>query len=237
MWIGTESIRSSSRDISSRKAATRRGENALQAVAPYRRAQASGPRERLPHRRAVPFCAGDTACGRQARPSRPYGQGGRPMASFPFCGPRRFRLGRVTALASDPNAPVKRYTPPGAEVDSVIDLRAVFQQGHRALKREVPRRAGTISAATKSCAYLKDGRNIFSMRVVDRDRALHHDRTPRSVYCGRPPARRSGRACGLLRPHPAADGLRRTSTFAAQARLRFGAREREVRGPAFDRAS
>ena len=58
------------------------------------------------------------------------------MASFPFCGPRRFRLGRVTALASDPNAPVKRYTPPGAEVDSVIDLRAVFQQGHRALKRE-----------------------------------------------------------------------------------------------------
>jgi phenol 2-monooxygenase (NADPH) len=101
------------------------------------------------------------------------------MASFPFCGPRRFRLGRVTALASDPNAPVKRYTPPGAEVDSVIDLRAVFQQGHRALKREdltaflLPQkgRYDLCGYEKMFCAYLKDGRDIFSMRVVDRDRA------------------------------------------------------------------
>jgi phenol 2-monooxygenase (NADPH) len=35
-------------------------------------------------------------------------------------------------LASDAS-PIKRYTPEGAEPDSVIDLRAIFQQGHRDL--------------------------------------------------------------------------------------------------------
>ena len=35
-------------------------------------------------------------------------------------------------LASDAS-PVKRFTPAGAEPDSVIDVRAIFQQGHRDL--------------------------------------------------------------------------------------------------------
>ena len=36
-------------------------------------------------------------------------------------------------LASDAS-PVQRFTAPGAEPDSVIDVRAIFQQGHRELR-------------------------------------------------------------------------------------------------------
>ena len=47
--------------------------------------------------------------------------------------PTAARLGRLAAfLAGSPDSPIRRFTPIGAEVDidSVIDLRAVFQQGH-----------------------------------------------------------------------------------------------------------
>jgi phenol 2-monooxygenase len=36
-------------------------------------------------------------------------------------------------LADDPASPVRRYTPSDADVDAVIDVRAVFQRGHREL--------------------------------------------------------------------------------------------------------
>jgi phenol 2-monooxygenase (NADPH) len=39
-------------------------------------------------------------------------------------------------LALSPNSPVRRFTPKGANIDSVTDVRAVFQQGHRELKVE-----------------------------------------------------------------------------------------------------
>ena len=39
-------------------------------------------------------------------------------------------------LAESPNSPIRRFTPDGADIDSVIDVRAVFQQGHRDLKVE-----------------------------------------------------------------------------------------------------
>jgi phenol 2-monooxygenase len=39
-------------------------------------------------------------------------------------------------LADDPASPVRRYTPAGADIDAVIDVRAVFQQGHRELAVE-----------------------------------------------------------------------------------------------------
>src|SRR5262249_12464615 len=40
-------------------------------------------------------------------------------------------------LAHSPRSPLQRYTPPGADIDSVIDVRAVFQQAHRDLNLEV----------------------------------------------------------------------------------------------------
>lgn len=36
-------------------------------------------------------------------------------------------------LADDPDSPVRQYTPQHADIDAVIDVRAVFQQGHREL--------------------------------------------------------------------------------------------------------
>src|SRR5437867_3046079 len=39
-------------------------------------------------------------------------------------------------LAESKNSPIGRFTPAGADIDSVIDVRAVFQQGHRDLKVE-----------------------------------------------------------------------------------------------------
>jgi phenol 2-monooxygenase len=36
-------------------------------------------------------------------------------------------------LAESSDSPIMKYTPKGADIDSVIDVRAVFQQGHREL--------------------------------------------------------------------------------------------------------
>src|ERR1700722_14071729 len=39
-------------------------------------------------------------------------------------------------LAGSRQSPVRRYTPKGADIDAVIDVRAIFQQGHRELAIE-----------------------------------------------------------------------------------------------------
>jgi phenol 2-monooxygenase len=42
------------------------------------------------------------------------------------------RLRELAAfLAESPSSPIRRFTPTAADIDSVIDARAVFQQGHR----------------------------------------------------------------------------------------------------------
>ena len=80
-------------------------------------------------------------------------------------------------LAASPHSPVRRYTPPGADVDAVIDVRAVFQQPHRelALEAAIPpflcrARAATGCATTKRCsvAEFKSGADIFDLRGIDR---------------------------------------------------------------------
>ena len=61
-------------------------------------------------------------------------------------------------LASAPQSPVRKYTPAGEDIDAVIDVRAVFQQGHRELAIEampsflLPRRAATGCATTRRCS-------------------------------------------------------------------------------------
>ncbi|MBR0844386.1 FAD-binding monooxygenase [Bradyrhizobium liaoningense] len=73
-------------------------------------------------------------------------------------------------------SPVRRYTPASADIDSVIDLRAVFQQDHRALGVEampsllLPRkgRYGLIDYEKMFCPDLKSGDDVFAMRGVDR---------------------------------------------------------------------
>jgi phenol 2-monooxygenase len=81
-------------------------------------------------------------------------------------------------LGQSPNSPLRKYTPSGADIDSVIDVRAVFQQGHRELAIEtlpallLPRkgRYGLCDYEKVFCSDLKDGHEIFAMRGIDRDR-------------------------------------------------------------------
>ncbi len=81
-------------------------------------------------------------------------------------------------LAGSPKSPVRRYTPAGSDIDSVIDVRAVFQQGHRELSLEampallLPQkgRYGLRDYEKMFCPDLKSGNDIFDMRGIDRKR-------------------------------------------------------------------
>lgn len=81
-------------------------------------------------------------------------------------------------LEESPESPLRRYTPPGQDVDAVFDLRAVFQQGHRELAIEsmpallLPRkgRHGLRDYEKVFCAELKNGPDIFDLRGIDRRR-------------------------------------------------------------------
>ena len=65
----------------------------------------------------------------------------------------------------------------GADIDSVIDVRAIFQQGHRELAIEampaflLPRkgRHGLCDYEKMFCPDLKSGRDIFDTRGIDRN--------------------------------------------------------------------
>ncbi|MDN5001902.1 FAD-binding monooxygenase [Bradyrhizobium sp. GCM10027634] len=73
-------------------------------------------------------------------------------------------------------SPLRRYTPSGADIDSLIDLRAVFQQDHRALAIEampallLPRkgRYGLLDYEKMFCPDLKGGQDVFPLRGIDR---------------------------------------------------------------------
>jgi phenol 2-monooxygenase len=73
-------------------------------------------------------------------------------------------------------SPVVRHTPVGADPDSVVDVRAVFQQGHRDLAVEdlpsvlLPRK-GTFGLVDHEKVFSPDpGRgDVFDLRGIDRD--------------------------------------------------------------------
>ncbi len=81
-------------------------------------------------------------------------------------------------LTASANSPIRRFTPVGAEIDGVIDVRAVFQQGHRELNVEklpsvlLPRkgRLGLIDYEKAYSPDLKNGPDIFDARGIDRDK-------------------------------------------------------------------
>lgn len=82
----------------------------------------------------------------------------------------------ATFLAESPNSPIRRFTPTGADIDTVIDVRAVFQQGHRDLKVEelptilIPRKGcfGLVDYEKVYCPDLRNGPDIFDLRGIDR---------------------------------------------------------------------
>jgi phenol 2-monooxygenase len=73
-------------------------------------------------------------------------------------------------------SPVTRHTPAGADPDSVIDVRGVFQQGHRDLAVEslppalLPRK-GRFSLVDHEKAFCPDPKaaDVFDLRGIDRD--------------------------------------------------------------------
>jgi phenol 2-monooxygenase len=73
-------------------------------------------------------------------------------------------------------SPVRKYTPAGSDIDCVIDVRGVFQQGFRDLDLEtmpsllVPKKGkyGLADYEKIFCADHKSGNDIFDMRAIDR---------------------------------------------------------------------
>lgn len=86
------------------------------------------------------------------------------------------RLCRFLSDAS--NSPVRRHTRAGEDIDSVFDVRAVFQQSTRELALETmpdflkPRkgRFGLIDYEKMFCPDLAHGQDIFDLRGIDRAR-------------------------------------------------------------------
>jgi phenol 2-monooxygenase len=72
---------------------------------------------------------------------------------------------------------LRKFTGEGADIDSIIDLRAVFQQGHRELAVEempsllLPRkgRYGLRDYEKMFCPDLIGGKDIFDLREIDRE--------------------------------------------------------------------
>ena len=79
-------------------------------------------------------------------------------------------------LEHSPDSPVRRYTPVGADVDSMLDIRAVFQQHHRDLALAdlpsllVPRK-GRYGLVDYEKAFTPDSRSddVFDLRRIARD--------------------------------------------------------------------
>lgn len=81
-------------------------------------------------------------------------------------------------LSESPKSPLRRYTPHGADPDSVFDIRAVFQQPHVELQLDAlpsllwPRKGkwGLRDYEKMFCAESVDGKqDIFAARGVDRE--------------------------------------------------------------------
>ena len=80
-------------------------------------------------------------------------------------------------LASSPDSPVIRHTPVGADPDSAIDVRAIYQQGFRELELAtmpsflLPRKGkyGLCDYEKIFCADVASGDDIFDMRGIDRE--------------------------------------------------------------------
>lgn len=83
-------------------------------------------------------------------------------------------------LSDDATSPIRKFTPRDADVDAVIDVRAVFQIGHRELALdELPYlllpskgRFGLTDYGKVFCPDTKNGRDIFEMRRIDREHGV-----------------------------------------------------------------
>jgi phenol 2-monooxygenase len=96
---------------------------------------------------------------------------------YVFADASRRRLNSLADfLAESRDSPVRRHTPSGADVDSVIDVRAVYQQSHRDLEVDrlpsilLPRkgRLGLIDYEKAYSSVVKSAPDIFDLRGIHR---------------------------------------------------------------------
>ncbi|MFM9940084.1 MAG: FAD-binding monooxygenase [Hyphomicrobiaceae bacterium] len=81
------------------------------------------------------------------------------------------------ALLQAAQSPIRRYTPADADIDAVVDVRAIVQQEFRNVDIQsmpallLPRkgRYGLTDYEKVFCPDLKSGNDIFAMRGIDRD--------------------------------------------------------------------
>ncbi|MEM8750292.1 MAG: FAD-binding monooxygenase [Pseudomonadota bacterium] len=81
-------------------------------------------------------------------------------------------------LATNPSSPLPRFSSGNADIDNMIDVRAVFQQAHQDLAIEdmpslllpAKGRYGLTDYEKMFCPDLKNGQDIFDMRKIDRSR-------------------------------------------------------------------
>lgn len=79
-------------------------------------------------------------------------------------------------LANDTRSPIHCFTPKGADIDSVLDLRVVFQNSHQdvnvealpPLLKPTKGKYGLIDYEKVFCPDLKHGPDIFDQRQIDR---------------------------------------------------------------------
>ena len=160
----------------------------VRAVDDHRRAAVRASRGGLPGRDALPLGDGDPAGRRQAGPARPRRPGRRRLAALRFRRPRTRRPAShfrelCDFLASDAS-PISRFTPEGADPDSVIDVRAIFQQGHATWRSTSCRRPAAAEGRLRADRLREgvlprpDGRgHLRPARGQPRDR-LHGRRPP-----------------------------------------------------------
>jgi phenol 2-monooxygenase len=80
-------------------------------------------------------------------------------------------------LGEDVSSPLQRFAPPGADIDAVIDVRAILQVGHRdVVLGELPSlllphkgTLGLIDYEKVFCADPRPGGDIFDARRIDRE--------------------------------------------------------------------
>ena len=89
---------------------------------------------------------------------------------------RDSRVRELCAFLGSDRSPISRHTPVGAEPDAVIDVRAVFQQGHRELSvAGIPElllpRKGRFGLIDYEKMFCPDpaAADVFALRGIDRD--------------------------------------------------------------------
>ena len=95
---------------------------------------------------------------------------------FAFAGTGGAGIDGLCDYLASPQSPVTRFTPKGADMDAVIDLRAIFQEAHRNMDLGamhpalLPRKGkyGLIDYEKIYCPDLKNGPDLFDLRGIAR---------------------------------------------------------------------